>query len=152
MPGIASGGTELWWGRTSGPGIEAAIEGYVAGLSKEEVPANQRFPIPYEGLDRLAYWQAHRTASTAAKERRRDSGREYWRYYPPYPPGVAAARMDAFAPAERGAAVWSEESGEKISRRSFLKVALSSIPVAALAFAAGCGGGEDEGEDEGEDD
>jgi hypothetical protein len=50
----------------------------------------------------------------------------------------------------KGAAVWSEESREKISRRSFLKAAFASIPAAALVFAAGCAGEEGE-EEEGEE-
>lgn len=39
---------------------------------------------------------------------------------------------------------------EKITRRSFLKIAFAAVPAAAVLFVAGCGGEDDE--DEGEDD
>ena len=39
---------------------------------------------------------------------------------------------------------------EKISRAGFLKLGVSGISAAALAFAAGCAG-EDDDEDEGDD-
>lgn len=47
--------------------------------------------------------------------------------------------------------MWSDESGEKISRRRFLRIAFSSIPVAALIFASGCAGEEDDEEEEDDD-
>lgn len=80
MQGIASGGAELLRDRINGLEGKAAIEGYLAGLSGEKVPANQRLPIPYEDLDRLAYWQAHRMGSTAVKERLRNGRRKFWRF------------------------------------------------------------------------
>ncbi|HEX2728761.1 MAG TPA: hypothetical protein VHM16_03340 [Rubrobacteraceae bacterium] len=43
------------------------------------------------------------------------------------------------------------EYAEKLTRRSFLKIAFASIPATAALFVAGCGGEEDD-EDEGEDD
>ncbi len=47
---------------------------------------------------------------------------------------------------ERGA---MPNADEKISRANFLKLGVLGISATALAFAAGCGGEED---DEGEDD
>ncbi len=41
-------------------------------------------------------------------------------------------------------------TGEKISRAGFLKLGVLGISATVLAFAAGCGGEEDD--DEGEDD
>lgn len=41
------------------------------------------------------------------------------------------------------------DTDEKISRAAFLKLGVAGISATALAFAAGCGGEED---DEGEDD
>lgn len=43
------------------------------------------------------------------------------------------------------------EYRETLTRRNFLKIAFAAIPAAAVLFAAGCGG-EDDDEDEGEDD
>lgn len=43
------------------------------------------------------------------------------------------------------------EYGEKLTRRSFLKIAFAAVPAAAVLFVAGCGG-EEEDDDEGEDD
>ncbi len=43
------------------------------------------------------------------------------------------------------------EYRETLTRRSFLKVAFTAIPAAAVLFVAGCGGEEDDDE-EGEDD
>ena len=48
---------------------------------------------------------------------------------------------------ERGA---MPNTDEKISRAAFLKLGVAGISATALAFAAGCGGEEDD--DEGEDD
>jgi hypothetical protein len=59
---------------------EAEIKGYVAGRLGEKVPANQRLPIPYEGLERLAYWRGHRMGSEAVKARLRSSRRKFWKF------------------------------------------------------------------------
>lgn len=44
------------------------------------------------------------------------------------------------------------EYREKLTRRSFLRIAFAAIPAAAVLFVAGCGGEEQDNEDEGEDD
>lgn len=41
---------------------------------------------------------------------------------------------------------------EKLTRRSFLKIAFAAVPAAAVLFVAGCGGEEQDNENEGEDD
>jgi hypothetical protein len=52
-------------------------------------------------------------------------------------------------PTRKRSAMPDMDQPEKISRRSFLKLGVLGISTAALAFAAGCGGEDDEdGEDE----
>lgn len=62
---------------------------------------------------------------------------------------MEANTLDVGARQGRGDAVPDTEYREKLTRRSFLKIAFTAIPAAAVLFVAGCGGEED---DEDEDD
>lgn len=65
---------------------------------------------------------------------------------------MEANTPDVGARQGRGDAVPDAEYREKLTRRSFLRIAFAAFPAAAVLFVAGCGGEEQDNEDEGEDD
>jgi hypothetical protein len=57
-------------GEDGGPSEAGAA--YLAGLAERtDLPADQRKPIPFDGLARLAYWQEKRRVEELLEKRRR---------------------------------------------------------------------------------